>query len=128
MGALGRAMIIGIYGLPKAAPTEYTINYHKEKAMKCTSLEEVRDNIDRIDDAIIRLIAERTEYVRQAAAFKKSEEAVKAPDRVEAVIVKVRDKAEKYGASPEIAEAVYRNMINGFINMEMTEYKNRNQY
>ncbi len=63
-------------------------------------------------------------YVRQAAAFKKSEEAVKAPDRVEAVIVKVRDKAEKYGASPEIAETVYRNMINGFINMEMTEYKN----
>jgi len=92
--------------------------------MKCTSLEEVRENIDRIDDAIIRLIAERTEYVRQAAAFKKSEEAVKAPDRVEAVIVKVRDKAEKYGASPEIAETVYRNMINRFINMEMTEYKN----
>ena len=93
MGILGRAMkmIIGIYGLPKAAPTEYTINYH---------------------------------YVRQAAAFKKSEEAVKAPDRVEAVIARVRDKAEKYGASPEIAETVYRNMINGFINMEMTEYKN----
>ena len=91
--------------------------------MKCSSLEEVRENIDRIDGNIIKLIAERTEYVRQAAAFKKSEEAVKATGRVEAVIAKVREKAQKYGASPDIAETVYRNMINGFINLEMTEYK-----
>ena len=91
--------------------------------MKCSSLEEVRENIDRIDDSIIQLIAERTEYVIQAAPFKKSESDVKAPDRVEAVIRKVREKAEKYGASPDIAETVYRNMINGFINMEMTEFK-----
>ena len=91
--------------------------------MKCSSLEEVRENIDRIDDSIIQLIAERTEYVRQAAAFKKSESDVRAADRVEAVIAKVREKAQKYGASPDIAETVYRNMINGFINMEMTEYK-----
>ena len=90
--------------------------------MKCSSLEEVRENIDRIDDSIIQLIAERTEYVIQAASFKKSESDVKAPDRVEAVIRKVREKAEKYGASPDIAETVYRNMISGFINMEMKEY------
>ena len=91
--------------------------------MKCSSLEEVRENIDRIDDNIIQLIAERTEYVRQAAAFKKSESDVRAADRVEAVIAKVREKSQKYGASPDISETVYRNMINGFINMEMTEYK-----
>ena len=91
--------------------------------MKCSSLEEVRENIDRIDDSIIQFIAERTEYVRQAAAFKKSESDVRAADRVEAVIAKVREKSQKYGASPDIAETVYRNMINGFINMEMTEYK-----
>lgn len=56
----------------------------------CSSLEEVRSNIDRIDDAIIKLIAERTEYVRQASSFKKSEYGVKAPQRVEAVIQQVR--------------------------------------
>lgn len=91
--------------------------------MKCSSLEEVRENIDRIDDSIIRLIAERTDYVKQAAAFKKSENGVKAPDRVEAVIKKVREKALKYGASPDITETVYRNMISGFINMELKEYR-----
>ena len=93
--------------------------------MKCSTLEEVRENIDRIDDSIIRLIAERTEYVKQAASFKKSESAVKAPDRVEAVIRNVREKAHKYGAPPDIAETVYRNMISGFIGMEMDNYKSK---
>lgn len=91
--------------------------------MKCSSLEEVRANIDRIDDSIIRLIAERTDYVKQAALFKKSEDGVRAADRVEAVIKKVREKALEYGASPDIAETVYRSMISGFINMELKEYR-----
>ncbi len=91
--------------------------------MKCSSLDEVRSNIDRIDDQIIRLIAERTDYVKQASAFKKNEDGVKAPARVEAVIAKVRKKAEKYGASPDMTEKLYREMISGFINMEMQEFK-----
>lgn len=90
--------------------------------MKCSSLEEVRENIDRIDDAIIKLIAERGAYVVQASAFKKSEAGVKAPNRVEAVISKVRTKAEEHGANPDMVESLYRNMINQFIQMEIAEF------
>ena len=39
--------------------------------MRRGSLDEVRAEIDRIDDAIIRLIAERGAFVAQAARFKK---------------------------------------------------------
>lgn len=91
--------------------------------MICSSLEEVRSNIDRIDNEIIKLIAERTDYVKQASSFKKSESGVKAPNRVEAVIQKVREKALEYGANPDMVETLYREMISGFINMEMDEFK-----
>ena len=94
----------------------------EEKNMECKSLEEVRANIDRIDNEIIKLIAERTGYVVQASAFKKSEEGVKAPARVEAVIQKVRTKAKEYGANPDMVEALYREMIARFISMEMNEF------
>ena len=40
--------------------------------MKCNNLEEVRENIDSIDDKIIKLIAQGSDYVKQAAYFKKS--------------------------------------------------------
>ena len=87
--------------------------------MKCNSLEEVRENIDSIDDKIIKLIAERSDYVRQAAYFKKSKTDVKAADRVEKIIKKVREKAKIYGCSPDVVELIYRDMINYFISEEM---------
>ena len=92
--------------------------------MKCTSLEEVRANIDRIDDDIIKLIAERTDFVRQAVLFKKDEEGVKAPDRVKAVLERVNEKAVKYDAPADITVTVYRNMISGFVNMELDSFNN----
>lgn len=95
--------------------------------MKCSSLEEVRENIDRIDDAIIKLLAERGTYVKEASVFKTSEEGVKAPNRVESVIAKVRKRAVDYGADPDMAEALYREMISRFVNKEMDEFKKNNQ-
>jgi isochorismate pyruvate lyase len=90
--------------------------------MKCSSLEEVRKNIDRIDNEIVKLISERGAYVIQASTFKRSEDGVKAPDRIEAVISKVRAKAVGYGANPDLIEALYRKMISWFIKTEMDEF------
>ena len=94
--------------------------------MICQNLEEVRSNIDRIDDAIIKLIAERGDYVAQASKFKKNEDGGRDTSRVEKVIQKVREKAELYGASPDMVEALYREMISRFINMEMSEFHKTN--
>lgn len=90
---------------------------------KCENLTQVRENIDRIDDAIVKLIAERASFVMQASAFKKDEEGVKDVARVEKVIAKIRDKAEKYGADADMLEALYREMISRFINKEMIAFK-----
>ncbi len=96
------------------------------KKEECNSLDEVRSNIDRIDDGIIRLIAERGTFVSQASRFKKNEEGVKDSSRVEKVIQKVRAKAETYGANPDMVERIYREMIAGFIKMEMKEFLKTN--
>ena len=91
--------------------------------MDCKSLEEVRSNIDRIDNQIIKLIAERGSFVKQAPLFKKDSQDVKAPQRVEAVIQKVRLLAKEYGANPDMIEKLYRGMIAGFISMEMDAFE-----
>lgn len=88
----------------------------------CKDLSEVRDNIDRIDSEIIKLIAERGGFVKQAAAFKKDENAVRDSGRVEAVIAGARNKAEQYGADPDLIETVYRDMILAFIGLEMKQF------
>ncbi|MFZ5986873.1 MAG: chorismate mutase [Bacillota bacterium] len=90
--------------------------------MDCISLEEIRSNIDRIDNQIVKLIAERGLYVKQASKFKKDDQSVKAPQRVEAIISKVRALANEYGSNPDMVEKLYRQMIAGFIEMEMDEF------
>ncbi len=90
------------------------------------SLEEVRVNIGRIDNKIIELMAQRQLYVKEAARFKNTAADVKAPARVEAVISNVKTLAFRHGLDEEIAEAVYRTMIHGFIQKEQEEFnKNR---
>ena len=90
---------------------------------RCASLEQVRTAIDRIDRDLVALLAERGRYVREAARFKTSENAVRAADRVEQVLARARSTAEELGADPSVTERVYRAMIEAFIETELTEWK-----
>ncbi|MGF6095327.1 chorismate mutase [Pseudomonas sp. 18175] len=91
-------------------------------AVTCTTLEQVRSNIDRLDQQIVTLLAERGQLVSQAARFKKDTDSVKAPQRVEQVITKVRDLSQSVGANPDVTEQVYRAMIAAFIQQELAEH------
>lgn len=91
----------------------------------CDSLEDVRREIDRIDAAIVRLIAERGGYVRQAARFKRSESDVAAPERARAVVERARALAEREGADPDLVADLYRMMIDRFIATETVMVRER---
>lgn len=88
----------------------------------CSSLNEVRENIDKIDREIVILLAERGRFVTQAASFKRTTEEVKAFNRVEQVIAKVTAFAQEQGANPKVVERVYRIMISAFIEAELKEH------
>ena len=91
----------------------------------CATLAEVRANIDRIDHAILALMAERGKYVAEAGRFQKNPAAVNAPARVEAIIQKVRADAEAQGFDPTVAERTYRAMIAAFEDYERVDWARR---
>lgn len=93
---------------------------------KCNSIEEVRHSIDELDHQIIKLLSDRSRLVEQAATFKKDKNDVKAPQRVEAVIEKVRSIANENNVNPDIIEEVYRTMIACFINHELIHHSKSN--
>lgn len=78
-------------------------------------------------ERFIMLIAERGSFVKQASKFKKDSQDVTAPQRVEAVIQKVRHLSEEYGANPDMVEKLYRDMIENFVHIEMNEFNNNNR-
>jgi len=90
------------------------------------SLTEVRENIDQIDQQLVKLLGERREYVLQATAFKKDSTSVKASDRVEEVIQKVRSLALEYQTDPDLIEQIYRELIRIFTAAEQERFEETN--
>ncbi|MBD3825220.1 MAG: chorismate mutase [Epsilonproteobacteria bacterium] len=95
---------------------------------KCTSLKEVRDQIDIIDDKLVELIAERSHYIRQAAAFKNSIAEVKAEERIEFIMQKVRKKAIALAINPNMISELFRIMIDEMVESEIAELRNQKSF
>ncbi len=91
----------------------------------CATLAEVRKNIDRIDHDLVRLMAERQQYVGEAGRFKKDPAAVSDPKRVDAIIARVRTDAEAQKLDPAVAERTFRAMIAAFEDYERAEWTAR---
>ncbi len=89
------------------------------KPAECATLADVRVEIDRCDEALIDLIAERFGYVERAWQIKLMEkQEANVPWRNQQVIDKVRTRAEAKGLPPDLAEALWRQMIGWFIQYE----------
>ena len=89
-----------------------------KKAEDCASMEEVRAEIDRVDQALVDLLGERWSYVDRAWTFKRSAAEASVPWRNQDVIDKVRARAELAGMPPEMAEALWRLIIGWGIQYE----------
>lgn len=90
----------------------------------CNSLAEVREEIDKLDDQIVELIAKRNNYIKQAAHFKESVDEVKAPERIDAVIQRLRRKALELDLSPNLIADLYTMMIDEMVETEIAELRN----
>ena len=78
----------------------------------CRTRDDVRTEIDRIDLALVDALAERWRYVDRMWEIKRAEaEAANVPWRNREVIEKVRARAEAKGMPPEMAEALWRQII-----------------
>ncbi|MEO0400431.1 MAG: chorismate mutase [Pseudomonadota bacterium] len=83
-----------------------------KKPAECETADEARAEIDRLDQALVDLLAERWGYVDRMWQFKRLEaSAASVPWRNADVIEKVRTRAEKAGMPPEMAEALWRQII-----------------
>ena len=87
-------------------------------AADCSSMDEVRVEIDRLDKAIVDLIAERWTYVDRAWQLKTSPAEATVPWRIQQVIDRVRAHAEDKGLPPALAEALWRQIIGWGIQYE----------
>ena len=91
------------------------------KAADCTTMAEVRAQIDRLDVELVALFAERTSYIDRASQIKSVLGLPARIDtRVEEVVANVRRHAVGHGLPPDKIEKLWRRLIEWSIEREET--------
>jgi isochorismate pyruvate lyase len=88
----------------------------------CSTMAEVRQHIDELDQRIVLLLAERSGYVAQAARIKQHADQVYDQARIDFIVERVKVLAAEQGGPPSVVEATYRAMIDAFIAFETREF------
>lgn len=94
-----------------------------KKAEECRNIGEIRECIDELDKSIIQNLGIRSTFVKNAAKFKKTEEDVRANDRVESMVKCRRVWASEYGLDPEFIDSLYRSIVAFFIGKEIKQWE-----
>lgn len=85
----------------------------------CETMADVRAEIDRLDEELVRLFAERAGYIDRASEIKAEINwPARINDRVEEVVRNVRGHALTYGLPPDLVEKLWRRLIDWSIARE----------
>ncbi len=88
----------------------------------CSGMADVRSQIDRLDRALVRLIAERQGYIERAAEIKQARAAVRDEARIADVLAKVTAEAGRHGLEESIARATWTALMEACIAHEFVRF------
>ena len=98
------------------------MNRSIEKVQHCTTMEDVRRNVNALDDVLVPLLVTRIGYMQQAARIKGDVGQVRDEARIEAIVSRVRERTAQEGGQPDVMEAVYRQLMEECIAYEHREF------
>ncbi|MEW2919811.1 chorismate mutase [Ruegeria sp. ANG10] len=85
----------------------------------CHSMRELRVQIDKLDRQLIEMLVARATYIDRASQLKPGEGLpARIPDRVEDVVQRVRSSSDELGMDPDLAEKLWRILIDWSIARE----------
>lgn len=98
-----------------------------KSAKDCINIEEIRTEIDDIDNQILESFSKRMEYVHEIVKFKSDENGIVARDRQDQVFQQIREKAKHFDLDPDLYEQIYRTLINWNVQKEMELFKSNQE-
>ena len=85
---------------------------------------ELRKELGLLDNELIKLVSKRFKFIEQAAIIKDDISKIRDNERIESIIVRLRNLAEINDISPDIVEKLWRYIIELSIELE-TEIFNK---
>ena len=102
--------------------TNYASSARHNTFDTCETMADVRYEIDRIDRLLVEILAERVSYMKAAARIKPERNMVRDEARIQDVVDKVLAAAAPAGLPAQIAEPVWRLLIEKCIAYELDAF------
>ena len=105
--------------------SQYQSAPRKHTSETAETMADVRYEVDRLDRLLVEILAERQSFMDAAARIKPNREAVRDEPRIEQVVSNVLKASKEHGLAPEIAEPVWRLLVEKSIAYEFVSYDKR---
>ncbi len=93
--------------------------------MSYKNMEELRKELDLLDNELIKLVSKRFKFIEQAAIIKDDISKIRDNDRIEDIIKRLRKLAKNNDISPDIVEKLWRYIIELSIELETEIYSKK---
>ena len=85
----------------------------------------LRKKLDKLDNALLKIIKKRTEIVKKVLSLKSSKKEIVDKKRISTILKKIKKESTKKKIDPKITNRIWKNMIWSYIDFEIRNFKKK---
>ena len=93
--------------------------------LKKKKLNEIRIQLDKLDNSLIKIIKKRTNLVKQVLLLKDKKNQIVDQKRIKFILKNIKNKSIKNNIDPKITNRIWKNMIWSYIDFEKRNFKKK---
>ena len=91
--------------------------------LKKKKLSNIRLELDKLDNSLMKIIKKRTNLVKKVLALKEKKNQIVDQKRIKLILNNIRKKSLKNNIDPKITNRIWKNMIWSYIDFEKRNFK-----
>ncbi len=92
---------------------------------KRKELSKIRSKLDRLDNALIKIIKKRTNLVKDVLALKEKKKQIVDNKRIKTILKNIKKKSLRNNIDPKITNKIWKNMISAYIDYERRNFNKK---
>ena len=93
--------------------------------LKKKKLSKIRQELDKLDNSLIKVIKKRTNLVKKVLALKENKSQIVDQKRIKTILRNIKKKSLKIDIDPKITNRIWKNMIWTYIDFERRNFKKK---
>ena len=93
--------------------------------LKKKKLGKIRQELDKLDNTLIKIIKKRTNLVKKVLTLKERKNQIVDQERIKLILRNIKKKSIKNNIDPKITNKIWKNMIYAYIDFERRNFKRK---